>query len=123
MPTSVLTPAPDLDLSEYCADLGRQARAASRLLASVTGGQKNAWLLRAADALDAQLAAVLQANARDIEAASQHGLGGAQIDRLRLTPSRLHAAATGLREIAALPDPVGRVLDSNMRPNGLLVLK
>ena len=55
--------------------------------------------------------------------ATDFGLTGAQIDRLRLTPDRIQAAAAGLREVAALPEPVGRVLDSSVRPNGLQVLK
>ncbi len=64
---------------------------------------------------------VLAANARDVGRTAEFGLTSAQVDRLRLTPQRVHAAATGLREIAALPDPVGRVLDGSVRPNGLRV--
>ncbi|HMF15380.1 MAG TPA: glutamate-5-semialdehyde dehydrogenase [Gemmataceae bacterium] len=119
MPTAV----PDCDLLAYCEDLGRRARAAARSLAAATGEQKNAWLLRAAEALETAPDAILQANAEDLEAAPRHGLSSAQVDRLRLTPARLRAAATGLREIAVLPDPVGRILDSNVRPNGLQVHK
>ncbi len=111
------------DLSVYCTDLGRRARAAAQVLATVTGERKNAWLLHAADTLENQTNTLLQANAQDIEAAPRFGLTGAQIDRLRLTPERLQAAAEGLRQVAALPDPVGRILDSSMRPNGLQVLK
>src|SRR5262249_2675636 len=66
---------------------------------------------------------VLQANGRDLAAAGERGLTGAQVDRLRLTPDRLRAAAAGLREIVALPDPIGRVLDGQVRPNGLQILK
>jgi glutamate-5-semialdehyde dehydrogenase len=117
------TAAAELDLTAYCHDLGRRARAAARLLASATGEQKNAWLLRAADALESCPAGLLEANAEDIDAAPGFGLSSAQVDRLRLTPARLREAAGGLREVAALPDPVGRVLDSNVRPNGLQVLK
>jgi glutamate-5-semialdehyde dehydrogenase len=73
--------------------------------------------------LENQTNTLLQANAQDIEAAPRFGLTSAQIDRLRLTPERLQAAAEGLRQVAALPDPVGRVLDSSVRPNGLQVLK
>ena len=65
---------------------------------------------------------MLEANARDIQA-NERDLTAAQVDRLRLTPERIRAAAAGLREVAALPDPVGRVLDSSVRPNGLQVLK
>jgi glutamate-5-semialdehyde dehydrogenase len=111
------------DLTEYCDELGRRAAAAARELATATGGRKNAWLLRAASALESRTAEVLEANALDLEAADTYGLSSAQNDRLRLTPDRLRAAAQGLREVAALPDPVGRVLDSSVRPNGLQVHK
>src|SRR5437867_1689451 len=118
MPTTAET-----DLLVYCTDLGRRARAAARLLATARGEQKNAWLLRSAESLEKNPEPIFQANTADIEAAPGYGLSSAQIDRLRLTPARLRAAAAGLREIAALPDPVGRVIDSNMRPNGLQVQK
>ncbi len=111
-----------MDLTAYCDDLARRARAASRLLSAATGARKNRWLLSAADAIDRRTPEIVEANARDV-AAAQESLGAAQVDRLRLTPERLRAAAAGLREIAALPDPVGRVLDSSVRPNGLHVHK
>src|SRR5579884_838686 len=123
MTTAVPTPVSEPDLAAYCDDLGRRARAASRLLATAPGGRKNAWLLRAADALEARAAEVLAANEQDVAGARDAGLTGAQIDRLRLTPERIHTGAAGLREVAALPDPVGRVRDSNVRPNGLRVDK
>jgi glutamate-5-semialdehyde dehydrogenase len=111
------------DIPAYCEDLGRRARVASRQLASATGAQKNQWLQNTAAALETQSSALLEANAKDVASAGAYGLTGAQVDRLRLTPDRLRAAAAGLREVAALPDPVGRVLDSNVRPNGLHVHK
>jgi glutamate-5-semialdehyde dehydrogenase len=113
---------PPSDLEAYCHDLGRRARQASRALATARGDSKNRWLAQAAAALIEQTPAVLEANARDI-AAHERSLTAAQVDRLRLTPDRIRAAADGLREVAALPDPVGRVLDSNVRPNGLQVHK
>ena len=116
------TPA-ESDLLGYCEELGRRAREASRRLATATGKRKNAWLLAAAKQLQGSPDPILKANAADIEAAPGFGLSDAQIDRLRLTEERLRAAAAGLREIAALPDPIGRVLDSNVRPNGLQILK
>src|SRR5262245_42845099 len=112
----MLDAAPPPDLSCYCDTLGRRARTAARVLAAVKGEQKNAWLLRAADALETHSDPILKANALDLDAAPGQGLNSAAIDRLRLTPDRLRAAAAGLREVAVLPDPVGRVLDSNMRP-------
>jgi glutamate-5-semialdehyde dehydrogenase len=111
------------DLAADCADLGRRAKAASRLLATVRTAQKDAWLRHAADTLSTGTDAILAANARDLAAAEENGLTKAQIDRLRLTPARIEAAAAGLREIALLPDPVGRVLDGGVRPNGLRVEK
>ena len=111
------------DLTAYCEELGRRARAAARQLATATGAAKNRWLHRAAAALEERRSVILEANARDLAAAEGAGLTAAVLDRLRLTPERLRAAADGLRHVAALPDPVGRVLDSNVRPNGLQVLK
>ncbi len=111
------------DLSAYCADLGRRARAAARALATATGRQKDRWLAHAAQALEDRTADIIAANAKDVAAARDNGLSGAQVDRLRLTPERIKAAATGLREVAALPDPVGQVRASTVRPNGLEVHK
>lgn len=119
MSTTVALP----DLSAYCDDLGRRARAASRLLATASGARKDQWLLRSAEALVARTDEVLQANALDLAAAQERGLSGAIIDRLRLTPDRLRAAAAGLREVAALPDPIGRIIEGRVRPNGLQVHK
>jgi glutamate-5-semialdehyde dehydrogenase len=112
-----------MDLTTYCEDLGRRARAAASQLALVHGDRKNHWLRDSARALEAQTGEILQANAKDIAAAADFGLNAAHIDRLRLTPERLCAAAQGMREVAGLPDPVGRVLDSSVRPNGLEVHK
>jgi glutamate-5-semialdehyde dehydrogenase len=123
MTTAVLNTDPRTNLAAYCEDLGRRARAASRLLATALGSQKNRWLLQAAAALEAHTEEILQANAGDLAGAEEYGLTAAQKDRLRLTPDRVRAAAAGLREVAALPDPIGRVLDSNVRPNGLRVDK
>lgn len=113
----------DAELSAYCIDLGRRARAASRTLATVSTAAKDAWLRRAADAIAARQSDVLAANERDVAAAPEYELTAAMVDRLRLTPARLQAAANGLRDVAALPDPVGRVLEGGVRPNGLRVVK
>lgn len=119
MSTAVLA----TDLAAECTELGRRAKIASRFLATASTAQKDAWLRHAADGLCAGADAILAANARDLAAAEENGLTNAQIDRLRLTPARIEAAANGLREIALLPDPVGRVLDGGVRPNGLRVQK
>jgi glutamate-5-semialdehyde dehydrogenase len=111
------------DLPAFCEDLARRARAAARLLANAGGARKDRWLTSSASALEQRADELFSANLRDLAAAEGHGLTAAQLDRLRLTPARLKAAADGLREVAALPDPIGRVLDSNVRPNGLHVHK
>jgi glutamate-5-semialdehyde dehydrogenase len=111
------------DLVSYTRTLGRRARVAASLLSTVIGDRKNAWLLASASALEKRTDKILQANARDLAAAKDFDLSPAQVDRLRLTPTRIKTAADGLREIAALPDPIGRVIDSNVRPNGLHIHK
>jgi glutamate-5-semialdehyde dehydrogenase len=114
---------PTDDLVSYTRNLGRRARVAASVLATAIGDRKNAWLLASATALEKRSVEILQANARDLASAKESNLAPAQLDRLRLTPARLKAAADGLREVAALPDPIGRVLDSNVRPNGLHIHK
>jgi glutamate-5-semialdehyde dehydrogenase len=111
------------DLKTYCLDLARQARVAARILATVPTAAKNRWLLAAASALKDRAANILAANEQDVVAAAATGLTAAQIDRLRLTPARLHSAADGVREVAALPDPVGQIRSSDTRPNGLEIHK
>jgi glutamate-5-semialdehyde dehydrogenase len=112
-----------MDLPIYCDDLGRRARGAARELATTPSERKNRWLMDAAAALVRRSEEILQANIRDLAKAAEFGLNFAQVDRLRLRPEGIEAAAQGLREVAALPDPVGRILDSNIRPNGLKVQK
>jgi glutamate-5-semialdehyde dehydrogenase len=76
-----------------------------------------------ASALIEQSAEILTANAKDLETAAGSGIAGAMLDRLRLNPKRLEEIAAGMRAVGALPDPIGRVLDSSVRPNGLEVSK
>src|SRR5580692_3185008 len=103
--------------------LGRQAKDASRLLAQLTSAQKNGCLLVMADAIEADSPAIKAANAKDMEVAAEMGLSIAMLDRLKLDEKRVAGMAKGLREVAALPDPVGRVLDERTRPNGLKLRK
>ena len=103
--------------------LARQAKVASRELARLMSAEKNACLLVMAAALEQNSAAIKQANALDTEAAAKHGLSSAMLDRLKLDDKRISAMARGLREVAALPDPVGRILDERVRPNGLKLQK
>jgi glutamate-5-semialdehyde dehydrogenase len=102
-------------------ELGRRAKAASALLASASTSDKDAALLAAADLLEQQVAELLAANALDVEAAEAAGLDPGPLDRLRLTEARVAGMADGLRSVAALPDPIGEVLDGWQRPNGLRI--
>ncbi|MGA2174036.1 MAG: glutamate-5-semialdehyde dehydrogenase [Verrucomicrobiota bacterium] len=112
-----------MTLTEQMTRLARQAREASRPLAQLTTSQKNGCLLAMADAIEADRAAIQQANDLDMEAAALHGLSSAMLDRLKLDDKRIAGMAKGLRDVAALPDPVGRVLDDRTRPNGLRLQK
>ena len=112
-----------MTLSEEMGRLARQAKAASRELARLSSAEKNACLLAMAAALGPGSAAIQTANARDLEGAARMGLSSAMQDRLRLDEKRIAAMARGLREVAALPDPVGRVLNERVRPNGLRLRK
>jgi glutamate-5-semialdehyde dehydrogenase len=103
------------------AELGRRAKVASRALASASTRQKDDALRRAADALVAADHRIVAANADDVARAEADGVSATVIDRLRLTPERVAAMAGGLRQVAALPDPVGEVLDGWVRPNGLRI--
>src|SRR5918992_6226858 len=93
------------------AGLGRRAKAASRVLATASTAAKDEALRAAADLLEQRSADVLEANAADLEAAAAGGLEAGPLDRLRLTDARLAGMAGGLRKVAALPDPIGEVLD------------
>jgi glutamate-5-semialdehyde dehydrogenase len=112
-----------MTLQEQMTQLARQARAASRELAQLTSSEKNTCLLAMADALEQNRAALQEANLRDLAAGAQSGLSTAMLDRLKLDDKRVAGMARGLREVAALPDPVGRVLDERTRPNGLRLRK
>jgi glutamate-5-semialdehyde dehydrogenase len=101
----------------------RAAKAASRELARVDSATKNRALLAIADALEARTPEILEANARDLDAGRESGLSAALMDRLALNPERVEAMAAGVRDIVALPDPVGEVLDGFRLPNGLDVRK
>jgi glutamate-5-semialdehyde dehydrogenase len=105
----------------HVAELGRRAKAASRLLGQASTASKDAVLLTAADLLLERAPEVQAANDVDLEAAAAAGMDAAPLDRLRLTDARLAGMASGLRNVAALPDPIGEVLDGWRRPNGLLI--
>ena len=103
--------------------IGQQAKIASRILAGMKTEEKDRALRIMAEAIVAQEREILAANARDMEAAREKGMNATMLDRLQLTPDRIRGMADGLREVAALPDPVGRVLDDQTRPNGLHLVK
>jgi len=103
--------------------LGEAALAARSVLAAAPRTQKDAALLAAAAALRTHQVEVLAANALDMAQAEHKDLSAAMLDRLRLDPSRIEAMARGLDDIAALPDPVGRVLEERRRPNGLAIAR
>ena len=112
-----------MTLNEQMTQLAKQARAASRELAQLTTAGKNACLLAMAAALEKNADAIKSANALDMEAATKSGLSSAMLDRLKLDDKRIAGMAKGLREVAMLPDPVGRILDERVRPNGLKLQK
>src|ERR1051325_1755454 len=112
-----------MTLTEQMTALARQAKAASRELARLRTAEKNRALLAMADALEANAESIKTANAQDMDAAAQMGLTAAMLDRLKLDNKRITAMASGLREVAALPDPVGKVLDDRVRPNALRLKK
>src|SRR6478672_9064537 len=101
--------------------MGRMAREAARELALVTTAQKNAALEAMAKRLEARAGAILEANKNDIDAARGKSRDDAFVDRLALNETRVAAMAKGLRDIEALPDPVGEVIASWTRPNGLQI--
>jgi glutamate-5-semialdehyde dehydrogenase len=112
-----------MDLETYCLDVAQRARRAARKLATASGQSKDHWLRDAAAALEARSSEILDANSQDLAGPTATELTAAQRDRLRLTEPRILQAASGLIEVASLPNPVGRILEGNVRPNGLLVQK
>jgi glutamate-5-semialdehyde dehydrogenase len=115
--------AETIDLRQYCLETAQRARAASQALAVLGGSQKIAWLNRSAELLRTHENLLLEANVRDIAAAPQFGLTPASVDRLRLTSKTVDSMATGLEQVAALPEPIGEIIESSIRPNGLEIQK
>lgn len=113
----------DSKLYSQMVELGVKAKNASSILANLSCEQKNKCLIAMADAILANKEAIEQANRLDIEDAQKAGLSAAMLDRLTLTPKRIEAMAKGVKEVANLPDPLGKELDSRQRPNGLKLRK
>jgi len=104
-----------LSIAETC----QTAQRAARALAVLGSGVKDEALYAMADALEQSTEQILEANARDLQDGEENGLSAALLDRLALNPARIAAMAAGVRKIAALPDPVGEVIDGSTLPNGL----
>lgn len=109
------------DTQALITDMGQRARAAAAILAQAPTATKAAALKAAAAALRAAAPEILAANTQDVARGEANGLTAAMIDRLKLDPKRLEGIAAGLEAVAALPDPVGQVIDETRRPNGLLL--
>src|SRR5260370_31252654 len=112
-----------MSLTDQMIELAKQAKSASRDLARLATADKNACLVAMADALEQSTTVLKQANAVDMETAAGMGLTSAMLERLKLDEKHISQMAKGLREVAALPDPVGRILDERVRPNGLKLQK
>jgi len=125
MPTETLlrdrTATSETDLPAVMAEIGRRAREAAAALALANAASKTAALHKAAAGVRTRVAEILEANRRDLAEAEEQGLTPALRDRLALNPKRVETIAEGLETVAALPEPVGRVLDRRTRPNGLVI--
>ncbi len=109
------------DVAAYMSELGVRARSASRALAAAATAAKDAALLAITDDLDGRRDDLISQNRRDLEAGTAKGLDAALLDRLELTPARIDSMIDGLRQIAALTDPVGEIFDLKFRPSGIQV--
>lgn len=112
-----------MDVKAYMQGLGQQARAAARQLARANTNAKNSALLAMAEAIESAMDELIAENKRDLEAGKSKGLDAALLDRLELNPERVAGMAEGLRQVAALPDPVGEISGLNFRPSGIQVGK
>ncbi|HTF99475.1 MAG TPA: glutamate-5-semialdehyde dehydrogenase [Nitrospirota bacterium] len=108
-----------MDIKQFVSEKAEKAKAASRKLATLSSEIKNSALLRMAADLERNAAHLISENRKDLMDAEKKGLSKAMIDRLTLNPDRIKAMSDGLREVAALPDPVGEVLRMWRRPNGM----
>ncbi len=114
-------PHTGFQVQAYMQQVGMQARAAARLMAAADTASKNAALIAIAARLESSAQLLQDENNKDLEAGRQNGLSDAMLDRLELTTERIGAMAEGLRQVAALPDPVGVISDMQYRPSGIQV--
>lgn len=112
-----------MDIKKYMTKLGQQARQASRILAKADSNKKNSALLKIADLLESSMNTLLEENDKDLKAGKESGLDEALLDRLALNEERVKGMADGLRQIVALPDPVGQISDMKYQPSGLQIGK
>ena len=110
-----------MDIKDYMQGLGLQARAAGRVISRADTSKKNQALLAIAEALNKQQALLIAENQKDLAAGKLNGLDAASLDRLALTPISIQAMITGLKQIAALPDPVGEISHLSYQPSGIQV--
>ncbi|WP_197484861.1 glutamate-5-semialdehyde dehydrogenase [Methylomonas koyamae] len=110
-----------VDIKTYMQQLGRQARQAGREISKADSGRKNDALLKIAAAITEAGAELAGENRKDLEAGRANGMDAASLDRLELTPARIGAMVEGLKQVAALPDPVGEISNLGYRPSGIQV--
>jgi glutamate-5-semialdehyde dehydrogenase len=110
-----------MNINEHMEQLGRQARAASRAMARASGATRNRALLLIADAIERDAALLRAANQQDLDAARAAGLAPAMLDRLTLSDGAIKTMVEGLRQIVALPDPIGEISNMKNRPSGIQV--
>lgn len=111
----------NFDIADYVREQAVAARTASRVLAGASTGQKNEALAAIAGEIESSAAVIRECNEKDLQAGRKQGLNEALLDRLELTGERIDAMAAGLRQVAALPDPVGEVSELRNRPSGIQV--
>lgn len=112
-----------MDYKKYALELAKVAKETSRKMALLSSDEKNAALLTMAELLGKSGDEIEKANQEDLKAGEEAGLSSALLDRLRITPKRLEEMVEGLRQVASLEDPVGKVIDERRRPNGLLITR
>ncbi|TAL45226.1 MAG: glutamate-5-semialdehyde dehydrogenase [Methylovulum sp.] len=110
-----------MDIKDYMQDLGLKARTAGREISRTESGKKNLALLEIAKAIDSNRELLALENQKDLAAGKQNGLDAAALDRLALTPKAIETMIEGLKQVAALPDPVGEITDLSYRPSGIQV--
>ncbi len=111
----------DADIRRYMQDVGQRARTAARAMARAETAAKDAALMAMAAGIERGMAGLINENRKDLDAGRSAGLDAAMLDRLELNEARIKSMADGLRQIAALPDPVGEITDLNYRPSGIQV--